>query len=122
MGIAIFVIAHMLSDSKKIQKLLYKDTKMDIWNVNYLTYWGERKLLTDKRREYAVCYLNLSKFRRYNIIFGWNAGERVLEIIVDEIRAFVDTDLEICARNQGDRFVLLLTYEDERSFMADCRN
>ena len=118
MGIVIFVIAHLLSDSRKIQRLLYKDTKMDIWNLNYLTYWGERKLLTDKKHEYAICYLNLSKFRRYNIIYGWNAGERVLEIMVEEIRAFVDAELEICARNQGDRFVLLLTYQEENALYA----
>ena len=116
MGIVVFVIMHMLSDSRKIQQLMYKDTKLDIWNMNYLTYWGERKILADKKQEYAIAYLNLSKFRRYNIIYGWNAGERLLQIIVDEIRPFVDPEMEICARNQGDRFVLLLTYEDERSF------
>ena len=118
MGVVIMVIAHMLSDSKKIQKLLYKDTKMNIWNLNYLTYWGERKLLADKKREYAICYLNLSKFRRYNIIYGWNAGERILQTIVDEVRLFVDKDSEICARNQGDRFVLLLTYQEDKALYA----
>lgn len=118
MGIVIFVIAHMLSDSRKIQKLMYKDMKMDIWNMNYLTYWSERKLLVDKKHEYAVCYLNLSNFRRYNIIYGWNAGERLLELIVEELHNFVEKDLEICARNRGDRFVLLLTYQEEKAFYA----
>ena len=118
MGIVIFVIAHMLSDSRKIQKLMYKDMKIDIWNMNYLTYWGEHKLLTDKKHEYAICYLNLSKFRRYNIIYGWSAGERLLELIVEELHAFVEKETEICARNQGDRFVLLLTYQEERAFYA----
>lgn len=115
MGIVIFVIVHMLSDSRKIQQLMYKDTKLDIWNMNYFTYWGERRLLADKKQKYAIAYLNLSKFRRYNIIYGWNTGERLLQIIVDEIRSFVDSETEICARNQGDRFVLLLTYQDEKA-------
>ena len=118
MGIVIFVIAHMLSDSRKIQKLMYKDMKIDIWNMNYLTYWGERKLLAEKKNEYVICYLNLSKFRRYNIIYGWNAGERLLDLMVEELHAFVEKESEICARNQGDRFVLLLTYQEERAFYA----
>ena len=39
--IAIVLIAwYILSKNKKIQKLMYKDTDMDIWNLNYLIYWG----------------------------------------------------------------------------------
>ena len=118
MGIIIFVIVHMLSDSRKIQQLMYKDTKLDIWNMNYFTYWGKRKILADRKQKYVIAYLNLSKFRSYNIIYGWNTGERLLQIVVDEIRSFVDTKMEICARNQGDHFVLLLTYQDERVVYA----
>lgn len=122
MGLVIFVIAHMLADSRKIQKLMYKDTKMDIWNLNYFTYWGERKLLADKKNRYAVVYLNLTKFRRYNIIYGWNAGEKLLEAFVNVLRTKVDNETEICARTRGDRFVLLLTYKGEESFFARVKN
>lgn len=118
MGVVIFVIAHMLADSKKIQKLMYKDTKMDIWNLNYFTYWGERKLLADKKNKHAIVYLNLSKFRRYNIIYGWNAGERLLETFVNVLRTKVHEGTEICARTRGDRFVLLLAYKTEEEFFA----
>ena len=116
MGAIIFVVVHMLADSRKIQKLMYKDIKMNVWNMNYFTYWGEHKLLPEKKNKYAVVYLNLSKFRRYNIVYGWNAGEHLLQIFVDELRAFIDNDLEICARNQGDRFVLLLNYKEKEEF------
>ena len=113
MMLVIFVVTHMLRDSKKIQQLMYKDTKMDIWNMNYFTYWGKQKLLSEKKQKYAICYLNLSKFRRYNIIYGWSAGERILKILVEELKGFIVPEVEICARNQGDRFVLLLTYKEE---------
>lgn len=116
MGVIIFVVVHMLADSRKIQKLMYKDVKLDVWNMNYFTYWGEHKLLPEKKNKYAVVYLNLSKFRRYNIVYGWNAGEHLLQIFVDDLRAFIDPELEICARNQGDRFVLLLNYKEEEEF------
>lgn len=111
----IFVVLQKLADNKKIQKLMYKDTKMDIWNLNYFTYWGEHKLLPEKKNNYAIAYLNLSKFRRYNIVYGWSAGERLLVVFLKELCTFVNDDREICARNQGDRFVLLLDYSDEET-------
>ena len=117
----LLIVVHMLADSKKIQKLMYKDNTMDIWNLNYLTYWGEHKLLPEKKNKYAVLYLNLSKFRRYNIIYGWTAGERVLDKLLEVLKPFVNPDTEICARNQGDRFVLLLGYKDETLFCERLR-
>lgn len=105
----ILVAVHIVHDEKKIRKLMYKDTFMDIWNLNYLIYWGERRLLPEHKNNYAVVYLNVSQFRHYNIIYGWNAGEKLLEGIAGLLTNSVDRNLEICARNQGDRFALLLT-------------
>ena len=113
----IFVAVHMIRDSRKIQKLMYKDTKMDIWNLNYLIFWGEHKLLPERRVQYAVAYVNLAQFRRYNIIYGWNAGEHLLESVAGILIQNVDSKMEICARNQGDRFVLLLSYTEREEFL-----
>ena len=116
MALIIFVVVQKFQDSKKIQKLMYKDTKMDIWNLNYFTYWSEQKLQIEKKSKYAIVYLNLSKFRRYNIVYGWNAGEKLLDVFVRELLSSINKEREICARNQGDRFVLLLNYEEEEQF------
>lgn len=112
----VLIITRMLADSRKIQKLMYKDTKMDVWNLNYFTYWGEQKLALDKKSHYAIVHLNISKFRRYNIVYGWNAGERLLETFVNTLRTKVDEKTELFARNRGDRFVLLLRYKTEEDF------
>lgn len=117
MGAVIFAVTHMLADSRKIQKLMYKDTKMDIWNLNYFTYRGEQMLANDKKNKYAVVYLNLSKFRPFNIVYGWDAGEHLLEAFVEVLLPFVNRETEICARNQGDRFVLLLNYTDQDALL-----
>ena len=116
MLIIIFVVLQKLADNKKIQKLMYKDTNMDIWNLNYFTYWGEHKLLPEKKNKYAIVYLNFLNFRRYNIIYGWSVGEQLLNVFVRELRSLVNEDKEICARSQGDRFVLLLNYSEETVF------
>lgn len=108
--LVLLVAGHIIKDEKKIRKLMYKDTFMNIWNLNYLIYWGEHKLMPEHKGGLAVVYLNVSQFRRYNIIYGWNAGEKLLEGIADLLKSSVDRKLEICARNQGDRFALLLNY------------
>ena len=118
MGAIILVAWRMISNNKKIQKLMYKDTGMDIWNLNYLIYWGTMNLLPErKENRYAVAYLNVSQFRHYNIIYGWNAGQRLLESVVDVFSHEVDERNEIYARNQSDRFALLLAYESEDALL-----
>ena len=114
----IFVAWYIISKNKKIQNLMYKDTGMDIWNLNYLIYWGTMNLLPErKEHQYAVAYLNVSQFRHYNIIYGWNAGQKLLESVVDVLSGEVDERKEIYARNQGDRFALLLAYESEEALL-----
>lgn len=115
--VVLIVARHIIRDEKKIRKLMYKDTSMDIWNLNYLIYKGGHELLPNKKADYVVVYLNLSHFRRYNIIYGWSAGERLLEMIRDILLTQVDVAAEICARNQGDRFVMLLSYETKDGLM-----
>ncbi len=103
---------HIVKDEKKIRELMYKDPNMDIWNINYMIYKGNHDFLPSRKNEYAIVYLNLLQFRHYNSIYGWNAGEEVLQNIRDILREKVDIRSEICARNQGDRFVLLLHYKE----------
>lgn len=116
--VVILTAQHIIKDSRKIQKLMYKDIKMDIWNLNYLFFWGEHKLLTDSKKSYAMVYINLAQFRRYNVIYGWNAGEKVLESVAEVLKKNTDAKCEICARNQGDRFVMLLNCGNGEVFNA----
>ena len=119
--VAVLVVAHTISDRLKIQDLMYKDIKMDIWNLNYLIMKGSYKQNTEKKQRYAICYMNLAYFRRYNIIYGWNAGEKLLGIVAKILTSFVSEN-EICARNQGDRFVLFLEVDTEEAFIERLRN
>ena len=117
--VAVILVAwYIISKNKKIQKLMYKDTGMDIWNLNYLIYRGTMKLLPErKEHQYAVAYLNVSQFRHYNIIYGWNAGQRLLETVADVLSHKMDEHKEVYARNQGDRFALLMAYENEEALL-----
>lgn len=116
--IVVFVARHLINDEKKIRKLMYKDTSIDIWNLNYLIYWGSQKLSSAQKKKYAVAYINLSQFRRYNTIYGWNSGEKLLKNIVEILNGLVDKKSEICARDKGDRFVLLLAFQEREEFLS----
>lgn len=117
--VILFVAWHMIKDSRKIQKLMYKDTGIDIWNLNYLIYRGEAKLLPERKgqHQYAIVCLNISQFRRYNIIYGWNAGQILLEIVAEDLKKYIHNKDEVCARNQGDRFALLLSYQSDEALI-----
>jgi len=121
--IVIIVVAmRMVRNSLQIQKLMYKDTGMDIWNLNYFFYWGEHKILPERKDRYAVAVLNISQFRRYNVIFGWDAGEQLLVMVADILEREIAESKEIRARHQGDRFVLLLSWEDWEQFQQRVNN
>lgn len=116
MIVVLLVTRHIIKDSKKIQKLMYKDTTFDIWNMNYLVFWGEKKILPEAKKKYAMVYTNVAQFRRYNIIYGWNAGEKILKCVIDVLKENVEKRTEVCARQQGDRFGMLLGYDDVKEF------
>lgn len=122
-GIMIFLIVllaavvtvgyFLIRDTMKIQKLMYKDLTMDVWNTNYLLYQGARRLLADKKGQYALVYLGISQLRSYNIIYGWNAGEQLLQRLAQEFPKYLSGKKEIFARGHEGRFVLLLSMENE---------
>ena len=51
----LLVTAHIIRDTRKIQKLMYKDVEIDIWNLNHLLYTGKKTLEADRgRHTYAI--------------------------------------------------------------------
>ncbi|MDE5698444.1 MAG: EAL domain-containing protein [Lachnospiraceae bacterium] len=107
----VLVMLHMLRDSRRIQKLMYKDPELNIWNLNYLKYRAQQKLAADRNQKYAVVYMDVCQFRRYNTLYGWHAGQKILELIVRMLAEDIDNDKELYARSQGDHFVLFVRYD-----------
>lgn len=109
----ILVLYKMLRNSRRIQKLMYKDVDFNIWNQNYLNYRASKKLSSEKNARYAVVYTDISQFRRYNTLYGWQAGRRILAIFIEVVAKELDRGNELYARSRGDHFVLFVRYEDE---------
>lgn len=107
----VFVALHIVRDSMKIQKLMYKDVEIDIGNLNYLIYWGKRTLLPERlKQQYAVAYINIVQFQRYKVVYGWRNGQKLLEAIAQALSKSVKKG-EVCAKADGDHFALLLSEE-----------
>ena len=113
--LVILVLYNMLKNSRRIQKLMYKDTDFNIWNLNYLKYRASLRLTTDRLLKYAIVYTDICQFKSYNAIYGWHAGQQILELSIKEISAQIDSVKELYARSYGSHFVLFVCYENMES-------
>ena len=123
LSVAVILVAvSMVRNSRKIQRLMYKEPDMDIWNLNYFFYKGEKLIQSERRSRYTVVCLSVSNLRNYSIIFGWEAGQQLLELIKDTLEKCIDEKTEICARHQVGRFVLLMNWSDRDQFAERLQN
>ncbi len=113
-ALAIFVLYRMLENSRRLQKLMYKDSDFNIWNINYLKYRASLILDTAADKKYAIVYTDICQFKSYNALYGWNAGQRLLELTIEVMSGEVG-ESELYARSYGSHFVLFVQYEDMSS-------
>ena len=113
----VLILGYMLHNSNKIRRLTYKDAELNVWNQSYLMYQAKRLMQTDHRanlsagRSFAIAYTNINQFRRYNTLYGWNNGQRLLEIFV-KVTAEEIREREMYARSQSDHFIFFAEYKD----------
>lgn len=108
----ILVLFFLLHNSMRVQKLMYKDTEFNIWNLHYLRYRAVKKLAADKSSNYAIAYTDMGQFKDYNALYGWNAGQRILALVIETLSEEVDNERELYARSYGCHFVLFMKYEN----------
>lgn len=109
----ILVLYRMLKNSRHIQVLMYKDTELGIWNLSYLKYKVSLQLSAD--RKYAIVYTDITQFKRYGVLYGWQASKRILELFVEVVSKELDAEKELYARNYGSHFALFVKYDDLES-------
>ena len=55
--------------------------------------------------------MDICQFRRYNTLYGWYAGQKILELMVQVLSENIDGEKELYARSHGDNFVLFVAYD-----------
>ncbi|MDE6739111.1 MAG: EAL domain-containing protein, partial [Lachnospiraceae bacterium] len=118
----ILVLFFLLRNSMRVQKLMYKDTEFNIWNLHYLRYRATQKLAADKNSNYAVAYTDIGQFKSYNALYGWNAGQRILEVAIEALYEEIDDKNELYARSYGCHFVLFMKYENVEALRSRLMN
>lgn len=121
----VFILGYMLYNSNHIRKLTYKDTDLNVWNQSYFMYRAKQML---GRRDnlitnhaYAVAYTNINQFSRYNTLYGWNKGQRLLEICVEVLSQMLDRR-EMYARSYRDHFIIFAEYSNRENLEAHWRS
>lgn len=107
----ILVLFFLLRNSIRVQKLMHKDMEFNIWNMHYLRYRAAKKLAADKNSNYAIAYTDIGQFKSYNALYGWNAGQRILGLVIKVLSEEVDNKRELYARSYSSHFVLFMKYD-----------
>lgn len=56
---------------------------------------GGEKLAADKNSNYAIAYTDISQLKSYNALYGWSAGQRILEMVIETLSQEVDGEREL---------------------------
>ena len=94
---------------QKVHELACYDSLTGLPNRNM--FFGElnRTIARARRehREFAVCFIDLDRFKAINDTLGHQAGDELLEVMADRLRTSL-RESDVVARLGGDEFVVLL--------------
>ncbi len=118
-------IEHVISDSSfralKNMSLSTSDSASASFDYDKLTGLLHRdpfctkveKLLSqNKCKKYAMCYLDIVKFKAVNDMFGYSEGDKLL-VHIAKVLKDLQNKIPLACRNLADRFAFLLDIEDE---------
>lgn len=115
----IYVIVTNNYHNEEIKKVAYLDSVTGTRNYNKFKIDAQTLLKNTKNREYAIVYLDISKFSYINDTFGYYAGDIILAQVAREMELEMK-EAECSARISADNFVCLVEYDSENMILKRC--
>ncbi|MFI3230988.1 MAG: bifunctional diguanylate cyclase/phosphodiesterase, partial [bacterium] len=117
----------LMSNGKEAYMIYAKDSldyinQLDILDIltKSLSYKGLSKHYTDFIQndllDYALCTLDIDKFKYVNNNFGFKAGDEILQQTALVIREFLDKNEVFCRINE-DKFAIMFLYESDEKLI-----
>ena len=89
----------------------YYDGMTGLPNVNSLKLHLKRLMARRDGHPYRLCMININQFKRVNILYGFDEGDRLLKIVSRRIQGVL-CETSTLFHLSGDRFVLLVKGKD----------
>jgi diguanylate cyclase (GGDEF)-like protein/PAS domain S-box-containing protein len=95
---------------ERLRHMAYHDPLTGLANRNKLEQFINQILASARRHQqsFALVFLDLDRFKNINDTIGHDAGDLLLQVVADRLRAAV-RNTDMVARLGGDEFVLLIT-------------
>ncbi|MBJ9999739.1 diguanylate cyclase [Erwinia sp. S38] len=109
---------HLTRENDTLAHQALHDTLTGLPNRAVFTYQLEKRWLDLRERQrIAVLFIDGNRFKEVNDRFGHAAGDRVLRVVAQRLRARLRKD-DLVARLGGDEFAILLTSIDREEQAA----
>jgi diguanylate cyclase (GGDEF)-like protein/PAS domain S-box-containing protein len=111
--VALAVASLRLRESLRDQSI--RDPLTGLFNRRFMQESLDRELQRARRKEraLAVIFIDIDHFKRFNDIFGHDAGDTILRSFADLLRSFFRGDDVLC-RYGGEEFALILPESNEQ--------
>lgn len=100
---------------RHIVYMSYYDKLTGLPNRDYLNKYFEKKYCNKDHYEnkLALLFLNIDRFKNINDSLGYNVGDKLLRLISDRFRVYLQDKNAMIIRMNGDKFIIITEFEEK---------
>ncbi len=106
-------------DRQKLITATELDPLTKLYARNYFFEYANRMRQEDPDYRLDAIVLDIEQFHIVNAIHGWEFGDKVLKVLGEEIKAYIDNHGGIACRSQADRFNIYCPHIDDYRGLYD---
>lgn len=106
-------------DRQKLITATELDPLTKLYARNYFFEYANRMRQEDPDYRLDAIVLDIEQFHIINAIHGWEFGDKVLKVLGEEIKSYIDNHGGIACRSQADRFDIYCPHIDDYRGLYD---